>query len=111
MRDTEPVEPVTLDPLEFLTCLRKARPGAAAGPSGMASDHLFPMLENEGDSQRLAEVASALAMARVPEEIIEAIRLGRLTALSKPDGGVRGIVGDIEEDGRTDVGEADFEAS
>ena len=35
-------------------------------------------------------------MARVPEEIIEAIRLGRLTALSKPDGGVRGIVvGDI----------------
>ena len=62
----------------------------------MTSDHLFPMLENEGDSQRLVEVASALAMARVPEEIIEAIRLGRLTALSKPDGGVRGIVvGDI----------------
>ena len=41
-------------------------------------------------------MASALAMARVPEEIIEALRLGRLTALSKPDGGVRGIVvGDI----------------
>ena len=96
VRDTEPAEPVALDPLEFLTCLRKARRGAAAGPSGMTSDHLFPMLENEGDSQRLVEVASALAMARVPEEIIEAIRLGRLTALSKPDGGVRGIVvGDI----------------
>ena len=31
VRDTEPVEPVTLDPLEFLTCLRKARRGAAAG--------------------------------------------------------------------------------
>ena len=62
----------------------------------MTSDHLFPMLENEGDSQRLVEVASALAMARVPEEIIEAIRLGCLTALSKPDRGVRVIVvGDI----------------
>ena len=96
VRDTEPAEPVALDPLEFLTCLRKASRGAAAWPSGMTSDHLFPMLENEGDSQRLVEVASALAMARVPEEIIEAIRLGRLTALSKPDGGVRGIVvGDI----------------
>ena len=32
----------------------------------------------------------------MPDEIIEAIRLGRLTALSKPDGGVREIVvGDI----------------
>ena len=35
-------------------------------------------------------------MGRVPEEIIEALRLGRLTALSTLDGGVRGIVvGDI----------------
>ena len=32
VRDTEPAEPVTLDPLEFLTCLRKARRGAATGP-------------------------------------------------------------------------------
>ena len=50
VRDSEPAEPVILDPLEFLSCLREARRGAAAGPSGMTSDHLFPMLENEGDS-------------------------------------------------------------
>ena len=31
VRDTEPAEPVALDPLEFLTCLRKARRGAAVG--------------------------------------------------------------------------------
>ena len=62
----------------------------------MTSDHLFPVLENEGDSERLVEVASLLAVGRVPEEIIVALRLGRLTALSKPDGGVRRIVvGDI----------------
>ena len=110
VRDTEPAEPVALDPLEFLTCLRKARRGAAAGPSGMTSDHLFPMPENEGDSQRLVEVASALAMARVPEEISEAIRLGRLTALSKPDGGARGIVvGDILRRMVAGHGEADLE--
>ena len=54
----EPVELVTLHPLEFLICLRDSTPGAAAGPSGMTSDHLFPMLESEGDSQRLAKVAS-----------------------------------------------------
>ena len=32
----------------------------------------------------------------VPQPIVDAIRLGRMTALSKPDGGVRGIVtGDV----------------
>ena len=32
----------------------------------------------------------------VPDEIVDVVRLGRLTALQKPSGGVRGIVaGDI----------------
>ena len=44
-RDAEPVEFVALDPLEFLPCHREGRRGAAAGPSGMISDHFFPMLE------------------------------------------------------------------
>ena len=94
--NAQPAEPFILDPMEFLTSLQKSRRGVAAGPSGMTSDHLFPVQENEGDSERLVEMASLLAMGRVPEEIIEALRLSRLTALSKPDGGVRGIVvGDI----------------
>ena len=43
-----------------------------------------------------SEVATALARVDVPDEIMDAIRLGRLTALRKPNGGVRGIVvGDI----------------
>ena len=37
-----------------------------------------------------------LANASVPDEIIQALRVGRLTPLLKPSGGVRGIVtGDI----------------
>ena len=68
----EPAEPFVFDSLEFLVCFRKARRGAAAGPSGMTSDHLFPVLENARSGE-------------VPDEIIEAIRLGRLTALSKPE--------------------------
>ena len=41
-------------------------------------------------------LAQDLARAAVPEEILDVIRLGRLTALAKPSGGIRGIVcGDI----------------
>ena len=42
------------------------------------------------------QVASRLAVGDIPEEVVDGIRLGRLTAVAKPDGGVRGIVvGDI----------------
>ena len=58
----------------------------------MTPDHLFPLLESEADSELFTRVGSLLAVARVPHVILEAIRLGRLTALSKPHGGVRGIV-------------------
>ena len=58
----------------------------------MTADHLFPILENERDSMLLVEMASSLATGNVPSEIIDGIRLGRMTAFQKPDGGVRGIV-------------------
>ena len=93
IRRSEPLNRFELDPL---TCLRKARRGAAPGPSGMTSDHLFLVLESDVESDLFVQVSSLLAVGNVPEEIIEAIRLGRMTALSKPDGGVRGIVvGDV----------------
>ena len=56
----------------------------------MTSDHLFLVLENEGDSELLCRVASLLSVGQVPETILEAIRFGRMTALSKPDGWRRG---------------------
>ena len=63
---------------------------------GMTSDHLFLVLESERASELLTEVAGLLSVGRVPDAILQAIRLSRLTALQKPDGGVRGIVvGDI----------------
>ena len=97
---SEPVEPFELDgELDgdaLFTCLRTARKGAAPGPSGMTADHLFPILESEADSEQLEQVASNLAVADVPVEVIDGIRLGLLTALAKPDGGVRGfVIGDI----------------
>ena len=62
----------------------------------MTSEHLFPILDNAQDSEALARVATLMARGEVPPEALEGIRLGRLTALRKLDGGVRGIVvGDI----------------
>ena len=85
-----------LDLVEFLVSVRTARRGPAAGPSGMTADHLSTILDNEADSMLLVAACSLLATGDVPMEIIEGLRVGRLTALQKPDGGVRGIVvGDI----------------
>ena len=81
-----------LDPDVFLANVRSARRGAAAGPSGMTADHLRPLLESERDSEVLAELGASLAKGEGPEVVWEAIRMGRMTALRKADGGVRGIV-------------------
>ena len=62
----------------------------------MNSDHLFPLLDSERDSMKFYEFASLLARGEVPGEVMEILRMGCITALSKPDGGVLGItVGDI----------------
>ena len=89
-----PGEQFQLDPDEFLIGLRKARRGATSGPSGMTSDHLFPILESEFGSLGPGwGVVVDWERVRVHSE---GIRLGRITALCKPDEGVRGIVvGDI----------------
>ena len=56
----------------------------------MTVDHLFPVLESEPDSELFVQVVSKLACGDVPEEVIDDTWLRRLTALNKPDGGVRG---------------------
>ena len=92
----EPVRPFELDKEGFLQNLRKARRGAAGGPSGMRTEHLRPLLDNIEDSNKFHEIAQAFAQAKIPDEILSAIRVGQLTALEKPNGGVRGIVvGDV----------------
>ena len=80
----------------FATNLRCARCGAVGGPSSMMGEHLRILLDCERASHALYEAAVGLARADVPREILDTLRLGRLTALKKPNGGVRGIVaGDI----------------
>ena len=87
---------VQLDKEEFLHSLRTARRGAAGGPSGMRTEHLRPLLDNEEDSNKFFAVAQSFAQADIPEEILAVLRVGQMIALQKPNGGVRGIVvGDV----------------
>ena len=85
-----------LDEKQFGRNLRSARRGVAGGPSGMTCEHLRPLLDEGKAMQLLFKVGENLARAHVPEVAVSMVRSGRLTALSKPDGGVRGFVsGDV----------------
>ena len=91
-----PSSPFELDEHRLLKNLRSARRGATGGPSGMTAEHLRILLDNTRDSRMFFRVCEKLAQGKVPDPIIAAIRVGRMTASRKPDGGVRGIVaGDV----------------
>ena len=61
----------------------------------MTADNLHPMLDNEHDSELLSQATSILAQGLIPREVLDGMRLGRLTALKKPDGGVSGTSWEI----------------
>ena len=82
----------TLDKALFLKNLKRARRGTAAGPSRVTTEHLKPVLGNNRDAERLFSVGLLLAHANIPQEILTALRMGRVSALQKPNGSVRGIV-------------------
>ena len=70
--------------------------GQLGGPSGMIYEHLRPLLDNSRDMQRLHQLGERFARAEVSQQIVDAVRMGRITALRKSDGCVRGIIaGDL----------------
>ena len=79
----EPETPVQIDRKMFMKSL-KTVPKGSPGPGGCTLDEV-------GTLELLLEAASSLAHAKVPQGIAEALTCARLAALSKPDGGVRGI--------------------
>ena len=88
----DPPVPVVLNRVALLANLRRARKGAAPGPSGLTAEMLRVVLDDADASQSFSDVASQLACARVPDDIVPALGLGRVVALSKPNGGTRGLV-------------------
>ena len=73
------------------TSLREAKRGGAAGLSGTRAEHLKILLQDAEAIELLADAATQLARAHVPQEIQQALAMARMTALRKPYSGVRGI--------------------
>ena len=84
--------PLHLNQAKLVANLRRARRGAAAGPSGTTTEHLRVLLDDEESAQLLYDAAQCLASGDIPQDILRGLRLGRMVALQKPDGGVRGLV-------------------
>ena len=91
-----PARPFALEEDVFFKNLTSAKRGPAGGPSGMTVEHLRPLLDNVSDLRLFHSLAEGLAQGAVLGVIVDALRLGTLTALRKPCGGVRGTVaGDV----------------
>ena len=96
LSEFQPDQPVHLADDLILMNLRRARKGAAPGPSGLTTDTLRILLDDDTATTNLIRVARHFAQASIPAEIARAIGLGRMVALTKPNGRVRGIVvGDV----------------
>ena len=94
MANHVPPVPFALDEDRFYKNLRVAKRGAAGGPSGMTAEHLRPLMDSPRDMKLFFKLAERLARGEVPDVIIQTIRMGRMIALRKVGGGVRGIVAD-----------------
>ena len=84
----EPEVRFSLEARRFAANLRSSRRGAAAGLSGMTTDHLRLVLDQVRNTHMLCQMADQF----IPPVVYKFLRLDRLTALQKPRGGVRGIV-------------------
>ena len=58
--------PFELDKTMFPKNLKRARRGAAAGPSGVTTEHLKAVLSHSRDAERLFTAGLLLAQARIP---------------------------------------------
>ena len=62
----------------------------------MTTEHLRPLLNDAHTTNLFFRVGKKLCRGDVPQSVVQMVRQGRMTALAKPDGGVRGIVaGDV----------------
>ena len=60
----------------------------------MTNEHLRPLLDDWASMQVLFKAGEVFGL--IPESVVHIVKMGRMTALSKSDGGVRGIVaGDV----------------
>ena len=83
---------IQFDEKMFGKNLRSSKRGVAGGQSGMTTEHLRLLLDDVRATHMFFRLGENLARAQVSEVAVAMVRFGRMTALSKDDGGVRGIV-------------------
>ena len=86
-----PTAEVSLSAKLFATCLREAPSGSSPGPGGCTNEMLKVCLDNTEALHLLTSAAEDFARSSVPDCIFEAFTMATMTALQKPDGGIRGI--------------------
>ena len=92
----EPDDPLHIQRHLLISLLRRTRRGAVPGPSGLTGEALRFVLDDEEATTRFVQVAECLARGQVPVAVSELLGLGRMVALPKANGGVRGLViGDL----------------
>ena len=87
-----PAEAFALDRNQLYSYLSTARKGRAADLFGTRLEHLRVSLDNEETWERFVRMAQAFARGEAPQEAMNLMRKGRMTALKKRDGRARGIV-------------------
>ena len=58
----------------------------------MTMERLRPLIDNPSAMHEFFLMAEQFSRANIPRRIVDGLRMGRITALQKPNGGVRGIV-------------------
>ena len=75
IREFQPAHPPNLPATQLLTNLRRARKGAAPGPSGYTSEVLRLVLDDAGATSQFVAVATRIANAELPPQITQALGL------------------------------------
>ena len=88
----QPSSPMKLEADNLARSLRSAGRGSAQDLAGMRYEHLRVLMEDDGAWGLFTLMAQDFARAAVPESVMQALRMGRMTALKREDGKVRGIV-------------------
>ena len=91
VRAFTPETPLVVNKEILLKSLKSSPRGSSPGPGGCTYEHLKVLMDDADTFNLLHEAVTSLAQARVPASISKALTMARLTAVTKKDGGVRGI--------------------
>ena len=87
-----PARSVNLEWASLANALRSAGRGSAADLAGARYEHYRVLMEEKETWAEFADLIQDFVRAKVPDEVMQGLRMGRMTALNKKDGNVRGIV-------------------